>query len=87
MDEQFVVDGALEERPTKLPTTESNDRRENLDVETLVKQICDELDCAADRAVVDRVVQDMVSHFRHARVKTFVPIFVKRDAVNLLRRK
>jgi hypothetical protein len=86
VDEQIFVDGVLDEEPTKLPRIEPSNYRDNLDVETLVEQICDELGSAVDHAVVDRVVQDMVSRYRHARVKSFVPIFVKRDAMDLLRR-
>ena len=85
MDEQLFVDGALDEEPAKPASIEPGTYHDNLDVETLVGQICDELDGAVDRAVVDQVVQEVALHYQHARVKAFVPIFIKRDAMDLLR--
>ena len=86
MDEQLFVDGAIDEEPTKLPRVEASNYRENLDIETLVERICDELEGAVDRTVVDQVVQEMVTRYRHAKIKAFVPIFVRRDAMDLLTR-
>ena len=85
MDEQLFFDGALVEEPTKLPHIEPSSNRDNLDVERLTEQICYELEGAVDPEVVDQVVQEMVSRYRHAKVKDFVPIFIRRDAIDLLR--
>ncbi len=86
VDERLFFNGALDEEPTKLPGIEPSNYFDNLDVETLVEQICDELEGAVDRTVIDQVVQEMVSRYRHAKVKDFVPIFIRRDAIDLLRR-
>ena len=86
MDEQLFIDGTLDEEPSKLPRIEPSNYGDNLDVETLVEQICDELEGAVDRAYVDQVVQEMASRYQHARVRDFVPIFIRRDVIDLLRR-
>jgi hypothetical protein len=87
VDEQLIADVAFDEAPFKtLRIEETSYHRDNLDVETIVEQICDELEGAVDRDVVDQVVQEMAFRYQDARVKAFVPIFVKRDAMDLLRR-
>ena len=86
MDEQLFVDGALDEESRKVPRIEPSNYRDNWDVDTLVEQICDELEGCVDRAVVDQIVQEMAIRYQHARVKAFIPIFIRRDAINLLRR-
>ena len=86
MGKQVFVDGASDEERFNLSRIEPSNYRDNWDVETLVEQICDELEGAVDRTVVDQVVQEVVSRYRHARVKAFVPIFIRRDAIDLLRR-
>jgi hypothetical protein len=86
VDEQLFFDGTLDQEPSKLSRIEPSDYGDDLDVETLIEQICYELEGAVDRAVVDQVVQEMVSRYRHAMVRAFVPIFIRRDAIDLLRR-
>ena len=86
MDKQLFVNGALGEDPSNLSSLGPGNYGDNWDVETLVEQICDELEGAVDQAVVDQVVQEMVSRYRHATVKAFVPIFIRRDVIDLLRR-
>ena len=81
----MTIDGVLDETPSNLSRFGPGNYSDNLDVESLVEQICDELEGTVDRAVVDQVVQELAFHSQHARVKTFVSIFVKRDAIDLLR--
>ena len=85
MDEQVQVEGALDEEHFNLASIESKSDQENWDLEALVEQICNEMAGGVNRTFVEQIVKEMANRYRNVRVKAFVPIFVKRDAVDLLR--
>ena len=53
--------------------------------DALVEAIWHELDRQLSRARVRRVVAEIAVGFQDARVKTFVPIFVRRRAIDKLK--
>ena len=86
MDELVQVEGVLEDEHLNLPRVESKSDRGNWDFEALIEQICIEMAGAVDRTAVEKIVKEMACRYQDVRVKAFVPIFIKRDAVDLLRR-
>jgi formaldehyde-activating enzyme involved in methanogenesis len=86
VDKQLLKDSALNEQPSVVPNLTNSNGREDLDIETLVEQIWLELDGAVDRAVIEQVVQEVLPRFDDARVKSFVPIFIRKEAKDRLKR-
>lgn len=86
MDKQLLKDSALNEQPSLVPNLTNSNGREDLDIETLVEQIWLELDGAVDRAVIEQVVQEVLPRFDDARVKSFVPIFIRKEVKDRLKR-
>jgi hypothetical protein len=56
-----------------------------LDLEALTEQLWDELGGEVDRRTICSVLTEVAARYRDARITTFVPIFVRRDALEILR--
>ena len=54
-------------------------------VDTIVEQIWKDLNGAVPRSVIQDVLVEVVPRYEKARIQTFVPIFIRRDAVQRLR--
>ena len=85
MDEQLIFRSVPEEE-SKTALGVEHDSSDNIDVEALVAQICFEINGAVDQAVVNQIAEEMAARYRDARITAFVPIFIRRDVINLLRR-
>ena len=87
MDEQLLLkDGALIEQPSISPNLTNSSGRDDLDIGTLVEQIWLELGSSVDRAAIEQVVQEVLPRFENAPVKSFIPIFIRKEAMNRLKR-
>ena len=87
MDEQLLLkDGALIEQPSISPNLAHRSGRDDLDIETLVEQIWLELDSTVDRTVIVQVIQEVLPRFEDAPVRSFIPIFIRKEAMNRLKR-
>ena len=68
--------------------TASNDvvdqKQTDLDVDTIAEQIWSDLNGAATRSVIQETLKEVVPRYKNARIQTFVPIFIRRDAVERL---
>jgi hypothetical protein len=56
------------------------------DVERMVSQVLDDLHGQVSETAVEEVVLQILPKFENARVKNFVPIFVRREAVQELKK-
>jgi hypothetical protein len=54
------------------------------DIETLTEQIWSDLEGECARSMIREILGEVVPKYDHARVQTFVPIFIRRDAVTRL---
>jgi hypothetical protein len=54
-------------------------------IDTITEQIWNELNGAVTRSTINKVLTEVVPNYENARIQTFVPIFVRRDAVKRLR--
>ncbi len=57
----------------------------DLDMEPLVEQIWNDLQGAVQRSTIQRELGEVIPAFASARIKTYVPIFVRRNTVRRLR--
>ncbi len=55
------------------------------DIEAITDQILDELNGYITRLNVQDVLKEVAPNYENARIQTFVPIFIHRDAINKLR--
>jgi formaldehyde-activating enzyme involved in methanogenesis len=55
------------------------------DVDTIVEQIWNDLKGAVARSVIQDVLVEVVPRYEQAQIQTFVPIFIRRDAVDQLK--
>jgi len=55
------------------------------DVDTVTEQIFVELNGTAARSTIQEVIKDVFPKYEGAPVQTFVPIFIRRDAVDKLK--
>ena len=54
------------------------------DVDTIAEQIFGDLNGAVARSTIQEVIKEVIPKYEGARIQTFVPIFIRRDAVDLL---
>ena len=54
------------------------------DVETIIKQILSDMNGAVRRSTIQEVLKKVIPKYEGARIQTYVPIFIRRDAVNQL---
>ena len=57
----------------------------SVDLEALTEDLWVDLNGQVDRNAIRRVLTEVVPTYREARITTFVPIFVRRDALEILR--
>ena len=55
------------------------------DVDTVTEQIYGELNGTASRSTIQKAIEDIIPKYEAAHVQTFVPIFIRRDAVDQLK--
>jgi hypothetical protein len=60
-------------------------RSTGLDLDAMTDTLWEELHGSVDRLVIGQVLTEIVPRYREARIMTFVPIFVRRDALAILR--
>ena len=53
-------------------------------VETIIEQIFSDLNGVVTRSTIQKVLTEVVPRYEKARIQTFVPIFIRRDAFNQL---
>ena len=64
---------------------QAGDGNLGLDLDALTDSLWDELHGSVDRREIRRVLLGVVPNYREARIVTYVPIFVRRDALKILR--
>lgn len=84
MEKEFINLDLLDTQTAVLPyeTFDSPD----WDVERMVSQVVDDLHGEVSETAVEAVVLQILPKFENARVKNFVPIFVRREAVQTLKK-
>jgi hypothetical protein len=55
------------------------------DVDTLTEQIFGDLEGVIPRSTIQEVLNEVIPRYEEARIQTFIPIFIRRDAVNQLK--
>ncbi len=55
------------------------------DVDTITEQIFGDLNGSVARSTIQEVIKDVIRKYAGARIQTFVPIFIRRDAVDQLK--
>jgi hypothetical protein len=55
-----------------------------VDLEKLTEGICQDLQGQVDQTIVRQVLVDLLPKYQAARVLTFVPILIRRDALEIL---
>lgn len=55
------------------------------DLETLIDLVWNDLQSQVSRAAVQQVLLEIIPEYENATITTFVPIFMRRDAVDILR--
>jgi hypothetical protein len=58
-----------------------------VDLEKLTEGICQDLHGQVDQMIVHQVLVDLLPKYQAARVLTFVPILIRRDAIEILGRQ
>ena len=61
-----------------------NSDRSDWDVDEIVRQVSTDLNGSVPQASIQQTVTRLLASFADAPVKTFVPIFVRREALDLL---
>jgi hypothetical protein len=69
----------------KLPNNAVGETQLDWDVETIAEEILTELNGAVPRSTIQEVLNDVVPKYEEAPLQTYVPIFIRRDAVDRLR--
>ncbi len=62
-----------------------NDGNSNWDAERFIEQIWHELEGAFSRSRIKNVLVETAPAYEHARIKTYVPILLRRDVLLRLR--
>ena len=57
----------------------------SVDLEALTEELWVDLNGEVDRHAIRQVLTEVAPTYREARITTFVPIFVRRDALEILR--
>jgi hypothetical protein len=55
------------------------------ELETLIDQVWNDLQGQVSRATIQQALLEIIPKYQDATVTTFVPLFIRRDAVNTLR--
>jgi hypothetical protein len=55
------------------------------DVDTITEQVFGDLNGTVARSTIQEVIKEVIPKYEGARIQTFVPIFIRRDAVDQLR--
>jgi len=55
-----------------------------IDIETIIEQIFGDLGGIASRSDIAEALKEVAPSYKDARIKTFVPIFLRRDAIQRL---
>jgi hypothetical protein len=58
-----------------------------LGLEALTEELWGDLHGRVERQAIHQVLTEVASKYRDARILTFVPIFVRRDALRILRKR
>jgi hypothetical protein len=74
----------MEESYLKSGINGVNKTQTEWNVDTIIEQIWSELNGAVVRSVIQDVLLEVVPRYEEARIQTFVPIFIRRDAVQRL---
>ena len=62
-----------------------NQERSDWNVETITEQIWSGLNGAVTRSAIQETLRAVIPRYEDARIHTFVPIFIRRDAIIRLR--
>jgi hypothetical protein len=57
------------------------------DLEALTEELWGNLHGEVERQAIHQVLTEVATRYRDARIQTFVPIFVRRDALRILRKR
>ena len=60
-------------------------RDSDWDIETMIDQVWRQLQGSVSRAAIQAVILEIIPRYENARVTTYVPILVHREAVDTLR--
>jgi hypothetical protein len=60
------------------------DDHSDLDIGTLVEQIQNDLQGRVSRSAIRQALLDILPKYEHARIRTYIPIFMRREALETL---
>lgn len=75
----------MNEADPKMGTGGIASANRNWDVEALVDQIWNDLDGMVSQLAIRQVLAEIIPKYESAHVQTYVPIFVRKEAVERLR--
>ena len=75
----------VEEQGYRLAEQVLNDGNSNWDAERFIEQIWHDLEGATSRAHIKSVLMEAAPAYENARIKTYVPILLRRDVLLRLR--
>ena len=55
------------------------------DTETIITQIYRDLNGSVPLSTIEEVLDDVIPKYKSSRIQSFVPIFIRRDAIKQLR--
>lgn len=69
----------------QLATNTLSEHQNDWDVETITEQIWSDLNGAVNRSVIQEMLLEVIPGYENVRIRTYVPIFIRRDAIKRLR--
>jgi hypothetical protein len=75
----------MNDSKSKLGNCADNKTQVDWDVDSITEQIWSDLKGVFTRSKIQDVLKEVIPRYEEARVQTFVPIFIRRDAVSRLR--
>ena len=70
---------------SKLVNCADNKTQVAWDEDSIIEQIWSELKGVVTHSTIQEVLKEVIPRYEEARIQTFVPIFIRRDAVDRLR--
>lgn len=74
----------MNESELKLGINAVNKTQADWNVDAIVEQIFSDLNGSITRTTIQEVLKEIIPKYESAQIQTYVPIFIRRDAVNQL---
>ena len=75
----------MKESKLKVGNSAVSKNQTDYPIDIITELIWNDLNGAVTRSTIQEVLAEVVPNYEHVRIQTFVPIFVRRDAVKRLR--